>query len=284
MGGGRDGACRLKAEAFEDCREDGDGDLPARVGGMDRSDRAQGPSVGVARGGDRAVDASRVGGVVPRVVLALRRVVSRSIGGDQVARRVAIQGALPVLPTMDRVRRAARRAGDDARSDRGEVDAAARRGGVRPMGRGGCGASTTSPAAPKGSRQDGSKSFVSRVRRVALGRASVRNRANDPGARHQPAPRASVGDVAGGGGRREARAVVRVPGYGDGAEAVASSSRQGVPGVARGAPVGWFRQPARPPQPRAHDCQEPPRVHSQVDRGCGREEGERGRAAAVFGT
>ena len=161
MGGGGGGAGRFKAETFEGGREDGDRDVPARVGGMDRSDRAQGQRVGVARGGDRAVDASRVGGVVPRVVLALRRVASRSIGGDQGARRVAIQGALPVLPTMDRVRRAARRAGDDARSDRGEVDAAARRGGVRPMGRGGCGASTTSPAAPKGSRQDGSKSFVS---------------------------------------------------------------------------------------------------------------------------
>ena len=75
------------------------------------------------------------------------------------------------------------------------------------------------------------------VRRVALGRASVRNRANDPGARHQPAPRASVvRDVAGGGGRREARAIVR--------RALARCQREAVGflakafGAARGAPVG----------------------------------------------
>mmetsp|Transcript_13409 Transcript_13409/g.58559 ORF Transcript_13409/g.58559 Transcript_13409/m.58559 type:complete len:368 (+) Transcript_13409:1708-2811(+) len=251
---------------------------------MDRSDRAQGPSVGVARGGDRAVDASRVGGVVPRVVRALRRDASRSVGGDQGARSVAIQGALPVLPTMDRVRVAARQACDNARSDRGEVGTAEGRGGVRRMGRGGGGASTTPPAAPKGSRQDRPKSRLPRLRGVALGRRSVPNRANDPGARHQSLARDRVRDVAGLSGRREARAVVRRAWRRHGVAAIASSSRQGFPGVARRAPVGRVRQPARSPQPRAHDGQEPPRVRSTLDRGRGREEGERGRAAAVPGS
>mmetsp|Transcript_4281 Transcript_4281/g.17682 ORF Transcript_4281/g.17682 Transcript_4281/m.17682 type:complete len:474 (-) Transcript_4281:39-1460(-) len=284
LGGGRDGACRLKAEAFEDCREDGDGDLPARVGGMDRSDRAQGPSVGVARGGDRAVDASSVGGVVPRVVRALRRVARGSIGGGEGARRVAIQIAFPVLPTMDRVRVAARKAGDDARSDRREVGATEGRGGVRPMGRGGGGASTASPAARQSSRQGGSKYSLQSLRRVAFGLWPVPNRANHLKPRRQSGAGDRMAHVAGARGRREARAFSRRSRRRDGVQALASASSEGFPGVASGAPVGWVRQPARAKEPRAHDGQEPPGLHPTLDRGGGREKGERGGAAAVPGS
>mmetsp|Transcript_2354 Transcript_2354/g.9545 ORF Transcript_2354/g.9545 Transcript_2354/m.9545 type:complete len:250 (-) Transcript_2354:244-993(-) len=189
---------------------------------------------------------------------------------------------------MDPVRVAAgdeaEKPGDDARSDRGEVGAAEGRGGVSRMGRGGFRASTTPPAAPKGSRQDPSKSRHPRLRGVALGRRSAPNRANDPGARHESLARDRARDVAGLRGGLEARAVVRRARGRDGVAAIASSSRQGFPGVARGAPVGRVRQPARSPQPRAHDGQEPPRVRSTLDRGRGREEGERRRAAAVPGS
>ena len=125
------------------------------------------------------------------------------------------------------------------------------------------------------------KSFGEGARVVGPVHRPRSHRAGDLRADHQPGRRHRVAHVARRRGRRQAFARAFRPSDGYGRQAVASVASEGFPRVACVASVGRLCQPARRAQRRAHDGQEPARVHPPLDRVRRGEEGTSGGAQAM---